>query len=158
MSVDDEEKASNPSSFANMLARDTSLVENFQKLINPFHPHKTLFEAITEKPGLQHLVHALGIDHQKQLVAIGNSPKPKKSPQTVSQQRTYESVLTPKHLGDLIRAARKAKNLSQQEMADLAGVGRRFLSELENGKPSLEFGKVITVANAIGIDLFAKRR
>lgn len=64
----------------------------------------------------------------------------------------------PKDIGVLIQRVRKSKNLSQQEMADLAGVGRRFLSELENGKPSLEFGKVISVANAIGIDLFAKQR
>ena len=45
-------------------------------------------------------------------------------------------------LAPVIRAARKRMGMTQQEFADAAGVGRRFLSELENGKPSLEFDKV----------------
>ena len=61
-------------------------------------------------------------------------------------------------LGQRIRAARDAKGFSQQQFADLAGVGRRFLSELENGKPTLEFDKVVKVALAAGIDLFAVKR
>jgi y4mF family transcriptional regulator len=69
-----------------------------------------------------------------------------------------KQITSPKKLGQIIRIGRKQKKLTQTELSDLAGVGRRFLSELENGKPSLEFGKVITVANALGIDLFAKQR
>ena len=61
-------------------------------------------------------------------------------------------------LGQLVKALRKQRGLSQQEFADLAGVGRRFLSELENGKPTLEFEKVVSVANAAGIDLLALPR
>ena len=61
-------------------------------------------------------------------------------------------------LGQRIRAARDAKGFSQQQFADLAGVGRRFISELENGKPTLEFDKVVSVALAAGIDLFAVKR
>jgi y4mF family transcriptional regulator len=48
--------------------------------------------------------------------------------------------------------------LSQQQFADLAGVGRRFISELENGKPTLELGLVLQVCKAAGIDVVAKRR
>ena len=61
-------------------------------------------------------------------------------------------------LGPLIRKSRKAMKFSQQQFADAAGVGRRFLSELENGKPSLEFDKVIACALAAGIDILAKPR
>ncbi len=56
-------------------------------------------------------------------------------------------------LGAAVRNARKSKRLTQQEFADLAGVGRRFLSELESGKPTLEIGKVLKVAAAAGIQL-----
>jgi y4mF family transcriptional regulator len=56
-------------------------------------------------------------------------------------------------IGVAVRNARKSKNLTQQEFADLAGVGRRFLSELESGKPTLEIGKVLKVAAAAGIQL-----
>ncbi len=61
-------------------------------------------------------------------------------------------------IGVLVRAARERQKLSQLAFADLAGVGRRFLSELENGKATLEFDKVLKVAAASGIDLFVKER
>lgn len=61
-------------------------------------------------------------------------------------------------LGNLVRQAREDKMLSQQNFADLAGVGRRFVSELENGKSTLEFEKVLKVAHAAGITFLAKQR
>lgn len=61
-------------------------------------------------------------------------------------------------LGPLIRTARKAMKLNQAQFAAHAGVGRRFLSELEGGKPSLEFDKVLACAAAAGIDFFARAR
>jgi y4mF family transcriptional regulator len=67
-------------------------------------------------------------------------------------------IPTTKHLGEVIRLARQKRGLSQQLLADGAGVGRRFLSELENGKTTLEFEKILQVATAAGVDLFAKLR
>lgn len=72
--------------------------------------------------------------------------------------KATQTISTPRDLGNLIRKVREANGVSQQQLADLAGVGRRFLSELENGKHSLEFGKVLSVASAAGIDLLANRR
>jgi len=40
----------------------------------------------------------------------------------------------------------------------MAGVGRRFVSELENGKETLEIGRVLKVCQALGIDLVARKR
>lgn len=61
-------------------------------------------------------------------------------------------------LGRMVRRSRERQRLSQQEFADLAGVGRRFVSELENGKPTLELAKVLKVAHAAGISLIARDR
>lgn len=61
-------------------------------------------------------------------------------------------------LGPLIRKSRKAMKMNQAEFAAHAGVGRRFLSELEGGKPSLEFDKVLACAEAAGVSLFASAR
>lgn len=61
-------------------------------------------------------------------------------------------------LGQMVRDARKAMKMNQSEFAAHAGVGRRFVSELEGGKPSLEFDKVLACAAAAGVDLFAKKR
>jgi y4mF family transcriptional regulator len=65
-------------------------------------------------------------------------------------------INTPEDLGLLIRKARERRNQSQQSFADLAGVGRRFVSELENGKATLELGKVLKVMRAAGISIFAR--
>ena len=61
-------------------------------------------------------------------------------------------------VGVLVRLSRKRMKLSQQAFADVAGVGRRFVSELESGKPSLEFDKVIRVCAAAGVDIVAEMR
>lgn len=68
------------------------------------------------------------------------------------------SIQTIADLGPLIRKARKRMKMNQQAFSDYAGVGRRFLSELENGKPSLEFDKVLVCARAAGIDITAEPR
>lgn len=65
---------------------------------------------------------------------------------------------SPAMLGEMVRETRKAGGLSQQELADMAGVGRRFVSELENGKSTLEFGRVLIVCAASGIDVHARTR
>ncbi len=61
-------------------------------------------------------------------------------------------------IGPLIRDTRKSMDMTQSDFAAHAGVGRRFLSELESGKPTLEFDKVMACAEAAGIDLFARPR
>ncbi len=55
-------------------------------------------------------------------------------------------------------AARRGMKLTQLAFANLAGVGRRFVSELERGKPTLEFDKVVQACAAAGLDIFVKAR
>jgi y4mF family transcriptional regulator len=61
-------------------------------------------------------------------------------------------------LGVLIRDRRIQQGYTQQKFADLVGVGRRFLSELESGKPTLEIEKVLQVAAAAGLELLVRAR
>jgi len=61
-------------------------------------------------------------------------------------------------LGQLLRAYRKSRNMSQVEAAALAGVGERFLSELERGKSTAEIGKIFNVLNRFGLTLSVARR
>ena len=61
-------------------------------------------------------------------------------------------------LGQLIRRVRKAQGFTQQELADGSGVGITFISNLERGKGSSEFDKVVRVAQMLGIDIFARVR
>jgi len=75
---------------------------------------------------------------------------------TALAANTLPALTTAADLGRLVAARRKARKLTQQQFADLAGVGRRFLSELENGKATVEFDKALQVAHAAGISLFAR--
>lgn len=88
------------------------------------------------------------------------SPSTLPPPPTRRSDNTGSSVAvtSARDLGQLIRKERESRKLSQQEFADLVGVGRRFISELENGKTTLEFDKVLQVASATGIDVSARRR
>ncbi|MER8760326.1 helix-turn-helix transcriptional regulator [Mesorhizobium sp. M0312] len=81
---------------------------------------------------------------------------PKTEPNVSTADLAGVEVTSPEDLGLLIRRAREKRNLSQQRFADLAGVGRRFVSELENGKATLELGKVLKVTRAAGISIFVR--
>jgi len=61
-------------------------------------------------------------------------------------------------LGRLLRRRRKALGLTQAELAAMSGVGNRFVSELENGKPSLEMGRALTVLESAGLTIELKPR
>src|SRR3979409_938324 len=61
--------------------------------------------------------------------------------------------------GALIRERREALKLRQDDIAFSTGLGRRFIIELEAGKPSCHLGKALVVAAAVGlrpIDLMAE--
>jgi transcriptional regulator with XRE-family HTH domain len=53
--------------------------------------------------------------------------------------------------GMMIRGRRKALKLRQDQLALATGVGRRFLIELEAGKPSCQLGRSLLVAEALGL-------
>lgn len=57
--------------------------------------------------------------------------------------------------GSAIRSKRKARGLTQTQLAGYSGCSLMFLSDLERGKPTAELGKAITVLNTLGIDLLA---
>lgn len=67
-------------------------------------------------------------------------------------------AFTTKHIGALVRNTRKKQGLTQVELANLAQVGPRFIGELEKGKETLAFAKVLQVFNALGIELTVKPR
>ena len=77
---------------------------------------------------------------------------------TARSSSAAKAIGSAKEIGLLVRVARQKMKLNQQTFADLAGVGRRFVSELEGGKPTLEFDKVLKACAAAGIDLLASIR
>jgi y4mF family transcriptional regulator len=62
-------------------------------------------------------------------------------------------IETPQHLGEIVRKARKALRLTQPQLALAAGVGVRFIVDLEAGKPTVRLENVLRVLQALGITL-----
>lgn len=56
-------------------------------------------------------------------------------------------------LNEYVKAMRKLVKLTQPELAEKAGVGLRFLRELEQGKETLRLDKVNQVLNLFGKEL-----
>jgi transcriptional regulator with XRE-family HTH domain len=61
------------------------------------------------------------------------------------------ALCTASAFGSMIRGRRKALKLRQDQLALATGVGRRFLIELEAGKPSCQLGRSLLVAEALGL-------
>jgi len=62
-------------------------------------------------------------------------------------------MMTTQELGALIRNRRKQLGLNQSELALASGTGRRFISDLENGKDGCELGKTLRVLSGLGMGL-----
>lgn len=64
------------------------------------------------------------------------------------ERRAAETALA---FGSSIRRRRKALNMRQDDLALATGVGRRFLIDLEAGKPTCQLGRSLLVADALGL-------
>jgi y4mF family transcriptional regulator len=65
----------------------------------------------------------------------------------------HKAIPDPVSLGRLVRDARRALGLTQPDLALSAGVGVRFLVDIEKGKSTAQIGKVMQVLAALGIEI-----
>jgi len=56
-------------------------------------------------------------------------------------------------LGQAIRQVREDRSLSQERLAELAGLHRTYLSSVEQGRRNLSIGNVSKIANALGVSM-----
>ncbi|GAC1611777.1 MAG: hypothetical protein NVS3B26_28020 [Mycobacteriales bacterium] len=62
-------------------------------------------------------------------------------------------VATAADVGRLVKAARNRRAMTQADLAAAAGVSRRWLVDLEAGKPRAELDLALTVLAVLGIGL-----
>ncbi len=60
---------------------------------------------------------------------------------------------TPQAIGEIVKKTRKQLGATQKDLALTSGTGLRFIIELEQGKPTCQLGKVLTVMQTLGINL-----
>ena len=63
------------------------------------------------------------------------------------------SINAPHQLGAAVRATRKSLGLTQPQLALAAGVGVRFIVDLEAGKPTVRLESTLKVIDALGGEL-----
>lgn len=56
-------------------------------------------------------------------------------------------------VGKRIKAKRKQKHYSQQQLADIAGLSSKYISEIEHGKKEGRFDVYVRIAEALNISL-----
>lgn len=53
------------------------------------------------------------------------------------------------HIGNNIKELRKFRNMTQQQLADEAGVRLATISDIESGKANFQFNTLVRIANAL---------
>ncbi|MGD0452338.1 MAG: helix-turn-helix domain-containing protein [Solirubrobacteraceae bacterium] len=68
-------------------------------------------------------------------------------------------IRTSIELGNALRARRRELNLTQEDVANVIGVNRRVIGELERGKGTVQLQIAMEAARALGLDIeLAPRR
>lgn len=67
-------------------------------------------------------------------------------------------VARPSEFGSELRARRRELGISQRELADVIGVNRRVVGEVERGKGTARLEIALAMAQALGLDLRLERR
>ena len=63
-----------------------------------------------------------------------------------------------KDLGQYCRRWRKQNRVTIGDMASMTGLGVRFISEFERGKPTCQFDLCMKICSFIGVDVYAAKR
>ena len=62
-------------------------------------------------------------------------------------------INTTAELGAALRRRRKELGYTQKFLSDFTGFSVSFISDLENGKETIELGRTLKLANLLGIDV-----
>jgi HTH-type transcriptional regulator / antitoxin HipB len=69
----------------------------------------------------------------------------------------WAAVRTSEDLGRFLSHVREDRGLTQQALADELGVSRRYVSEIENGKPGLYTERLFQMLRLLGVRLRAEQ-
>jgi y4mF family transcriptional regulator len=137
--VTDAALGSIPNSLQNEIDRATATILRDETLFRS--PARAVLQEIGAHPDVKPA-------NRGRRVAKPSAPVPSDNP-----AKSVIAISSVADIGQRVRQARLGMNMTQQRFADMAGVGRRFLIELEHGKASLEIGLVLAVCQAAGIKL-----
>jgi len=56
-----------------------------------------------------------------------------------------------KDVAEIVRRTRKSQGISQTVLSQASNVGLRFVGDIERGKPTVQFDKLMSVLTSLGI-------
>lgn len=65
---------------------------------------------------------------------------------------------SPKQLGDLIQTVRKARGMSQTELAQLAGLRQEMVSKIETGQQGSRIASIYDILAALDLEMTVRPR
>jgi len=65
------------------------------------------------------------------------------------KRELFEQELCIEHLGEAIRKARKAKNMTQEQLGELVGVQKSQIAKIENSTTDARFSTILKVFQAL---------
>ena len=77
---------------------------------------------------------------------------------TESKLMQPAKIKSTKDLGNLVREFRVSQKMTQADILGMANTGNRFIVELENGKPTLQFQKVLDVLDTLGLEVLIQKK
>lgn len=60
--------------------------------------------------------------------------------------------------GKAVKNRRKELGYTQKDLSEITGISSSFLSDLENGKATVELGKVLMVVSLLGLNIYCSKR
>ena len=67
-------------------------------------------------------------------------------------------IRTRKELGQLLRELRRGLGLTQAQLAEIVGVNRRWVVQVEQGKTSVDLRTLLRALGALGVELHVRPR
>lgn len=74
------------------------------------------------------------------------------------KQNQSVKIKSASDLGSFVREFRVSQKITQADILGLANTGNRFIVELENGKPTVQFQKVLDVLDALGLEMLIQKK
>ena len=73
-------------------------------------------------------------------------------------EEVFMKVTDSSSFGALVKNKRKNLGYTQKYISEFTGISVSFLSDLENGKKTIELDKALRVANLLGLDVELNER
>jgi len=83
---------------------------------------------------------------------------PAESELSRTAKRVPMKIIHSKSFGEAVKNRRKKLGYTQKYISEFMGVSISFLSDLENGKKTIELDKALAVANLLGLDIELNER